>query len=152
MSIYKCFIAVSAILMFMLVGMSSQDQLCSHSLEAMNSQVRLLKLESKLQRSYLDIMQQQGEWLTTALIAYSANKTKRNNCMNGLTGTYNGARKNGRVLENNHLQTFGGYSGSQITHERFIIKFPYNMDMYRTSPILCAGIMMWDLLKYWSFI
>lgn len=72
--------------------------------------------------------------------------------MGGMTGTYNGERKHGRVPGGQTLQTFGGYSASQVTHERFIIKVPENMDMAKTSPILCAGITMWDPLRQYGFM
>jgi len=46
----------------------------------------------------------------------------------------------------------GGYSGSQVTHEKFVIKIPNTMDMAKTSPILCAGITMYDPLRYWGYL
>ena len=46
----------------------------------------------------------------------------------------------------------GGYSGSQVTHEKFVIKIPNTMDMAKASPILCAGITMYDPLRYWGFL
>jgi len=72
-------------------------------------------------------------------------------CMKGSTGTYAGKRKHGRVPGNQSLPTYGGYSGSQVAHERFIIKVPDTMDMSRTAPIVCAGITMWDPLRHWGF-
>lgn len=49
------------------------------------------------------------------------------------------------------MRTYGGYSGSQVTHEKFIIKIPKGMDLERSAPIMCAGITMWDPLKHWGF-
>ena len=46
----------------------------------------------------------------------------------------------------------GGYSGSQVTHEKFVIKIPNTMDMSRASPILCAGITMYDPLRHWGYL
>jgi uncharacterized zinc-type alcohol dehydrogenase-like protein len=65
-----------------------------------------------------------------------------------LTGTYNGVRKHGRVGGNQNLRTFGGYSGSQVTHEHFIVKIPNGMDLEKASPIVCAGITMYSPLRY----
>lgn len=46
----------------------------------------------------------------------------------------------------------GGYSGSQVTHEKFVIKIPDSMDMAKASPILCAGITMYDPLRHWGYL
>jgi D-arabinose 1-dehydrogenase-like Zn-dependent alcohol dehydrogenase len=49
------------------------------------------------------------------------------------------------------LRTHGGYSGSQVTHEHFIVKIPNGMDLEKASPILCAGITVYSPLRYWGF-
>ena len=69
----------------------------------------------------------------------------------GMTGTYNGAKKHGRVGGNTTTTTHGGYSGSLVTHEHFVIKIPAGMDIEKTAPILCAGITMYDPLRHWGF-
>jgi len=46
----------------------------------------------------------------------------------------------------------GGYSGSLVTHEKFVIKIPDSMDMAKASPILCAGITMYDPLRHWGYL
>lgn len=76
---------------------------------------------------------------------------EENYCDNGMTGTYNGIRKHGRVEGNSELRTYGGYTGSQVTHEHFIIKIHPEMDLEKTAPILCAGITMYSPLKHWGF-
>lgn len=76
---------------------------------------------------------------------------EENYCDNGMTGTYNGVRKHGRVGGNQDLRTYGGYTGSQVTHEHFIIKINPEMDLEKTAPILCAGITMYSPLKHWGF-
>ena len=49
------------------------------------------------------------------------------------------------------MRTYGGYSGSQVTNEKFIVKIPLGMKLERTAPIVCSGITMWDPLKHWGF-
>jgi alcohol dehydrogenase (NADP+) len=63
-------------------------------------------------------------------------------CEKGLTATYNGAKQHGRVEGNQSVRTHGGYSGSLVVHEHFVIKIPNGMDLVKTAPILCAGITM----------
>ena len=41
-----------------------------------------------------------------------------------MTGTYNGVKTHGRVLGHQETRTQGGYSGSQVTHEKFIVNIP----------------------------
>lgn len=65
-------------------------------------------------------------------------------CLNGMTGTYNGADK--------HLQghTFGGYSEKVVVTEDFVLKIPENLDLKAVAPLLCAGITTWSPLKHWN--
>ena len=58
---------------------------------------------------------------------------EENYCDNGMTGTYNGVRKHGRVGGNQDLRTYGGYTGSQVTHEHFIIKINPDMDVIKKN-------------------
>lgn len=67
-----------------------------------------------------------------------------------MTGTWNGVKKHGRVLGNQETRTAGGYSGSQVTHEHFIVVIPDGMDVQKTAPILCAGITLWDPLRHYG--
>ena len=73
-------------------------------------------------------------------------------CDNGMTMTYSADKKHGRVLGNQSMPTFGGYTGSQVTHEHFIIKVPDTMEMDKVAPILCAAITMYDPLRHWGFL
>lgn len=73
-------------------------------------------------------------------------------CANGMTMTWNGVKTHGRVLGNPETRTYGGYSGSSVTHEHFIIKIPEGMDIQRTAPILCAGITLWDPIRYHGLV
>lgn len=65
-------------------------------------------------------------------------------CLNGFTGTYNGADK--------HLggHTFGGYSEKVVVDEHFVLKVPQNLDPAAAAPLLCAGITTWSPLKHWK--
>ena len=65
-------------------------------------------------------------------------------CLNGSTGTYNGADQ--------HLQghTFGGYSEKVVVTEAFCLKIPENLDLKAVAPLLCAGITTWSPLKHWN--
>ena len=65
-------------------------------------------------------------------------------CLNGSTGTYNGADK--------HLQghTFGGYSEKVVVTEDFVLKIPENLDLKAVAPLLCAGITTWSPLRHWN--
>lgn len=67
------------------------------------------------------------------------------------TMTYNGTREHGKVPGNKSLMTYGGYSGSHVCHEDFIINIPEGMDLAKAPPLLCAGITMYDPLEYWGF-
>ena len=67
-----------------------------------------------------------------------------------MTGTYNGDKKHGRVGGNQDTQTFGGYSGSNVVHENFVIKIPEGMDKTKAAPILCAGITMYSPINHWG--
>ena len=72
-------------------------------------------------------------------------------CVKGSTFTYDGAKQHGRVGGNQETKTHGGYSGSSVVHEKFIIKIPEGMDIQKASPILCAGITVYDPLRHWGF-
>ena len=73
-------------------------------------------------------------------------------CVNGNTGTWNGVKKHGRVLGNPETRTHGGYSGSNVTHEHFVVRIPEGMDLMKTAPILCAGITLWDPIRYHGLV
>ena len=35
-----------------------------------------------------------------------------------------------------------------MTHEHFIVKIPEGMDITKASPILCAGVTLWDPMRH----
>lgn len=65
-------------------------------------------------------------------------------CLNGFTGTYNGADK--------HLgaHTFGGYSEKVVVEEHFVLRVPENLNAAAVAPLLCAGITTWSPLRHWN--
>ena len=75
---------------------------------------------------------------------------KEQYCYKGMTGTYNSNKVYGKVGGNQETKTFGGYSGSNVVHEDYVIKIPDGMDLSKTSPILCAGITMYSPLNHWG--
>ena len=68
----------------------------------------------------------------------------------GWCHVYNDTKKYGHIGGNQETQTFGGYSGSHVLHEHFIIKMPENLPLEKAAPLLCAGITMYDPLKFWG--
>jgi len=71
-------------------------------------------------------------------------------CEKGKTLTYNGVKGHGRVGGNPKTQTFGGYSGSFVVNENFIVKIPSNIPLKKAGPLLCAAITMYDPLRHWG--
>ncbi|WP_165043711.1 NAD(P)-dependent alcohol dehydrogenase [Dysgonomonas sp. ZJ709] len=65
-------------------------------------------------------------------------------CLNGFTGTYNGADKHWGI------QTYGGYSEKVVVDEHFVLKVPANLDLSAVAPLLCAGITTWSPLRHWN--
>jgi alcohol dehydrogenase (NADP+) len=47
-------------------------------------------------------------------------------------------------------QTYGGYSGSIVVDESFVLRVPENLDAAATAPLLCAGITTYSPLKHWN--
>merc|ERR1712240_101445 len=70
-------------------------------------------------------------------------------CRKGMTGTYNGDIKHGHIATDSGW-TYGGYSGSQTVHERFIVAIPDGFPLEAAGPVFCAGITMYSPLCYWE--
>jgi uncharacterized zinc-type alcohol dehydrogenase-like protein len=64
-------------------------------------------------------------------------------CTEGVTATYNTPQADGTA-------TRGGYSGSVVVDERFVLRVPESLDPARTAPLLCAGITTYAPLKRWG--
>jgi len=67
-----------------------------------------------------------------------------NYCMRQNVGTYN-SRELGTGAT-----TYGGYSTSIVTDERFTFSIPTNLDPAAAAPLLCAGITLWSPLRHWQ--
>jgi uncharacterized zinc-type alcohol dehydrogenase-like protein len=46
--------------------------------------------------------------------------------------------------------TYGGYSDSIVTDERFVLRVPENLDLAGVAPLLCAGITTYSPLRHWG--
>jgi uncharacterized zinc-type alcohol dehydrogenase-like protein len=64
-----------------------------------------------------------------------------NLCPNGMF-TYNSVDKHGTAPV-----TYGGYSGSIVVDEHFVLRVPANLDPAGAAPLLCAGITTYSPLR-----
>jgi uncharacterized zinc-type alcohol dehydrogenase-like protein len=46
--------------------------------------------------------------------------------------------------------TYGGYSGSIVVDERFVLRIPLNLDLAGAAPLLCAGITTYSPMRHWK--
>jgi uncharacterized zinc-type alcohol dehydrogenase-like protein len=46
--------------------------------------------------------------------------------------------------------TYGGYSGSIVVDERFVLRIPPNLDLAGAAPLLCAGITTYSPMRHWG--
>jgi uncharacterized zinc-type alcohol dehydrogenase-like protein len=46
--------------------------------------------------------------------------------------------------------TYGGYSGSIVVDEAFVLRVPEGLDMKSAAPLLCAGITTYSPLRHWK--
>jgi alcohol dehydrogenase (NADP+) len=46
--------------------------------------------------------------------------------------------------------TYGGYSGSIVVDQRFVLHVPSNLDLAGTAPLLCAGITTYSPMRHWG--
>jgi alcohol dehydrogenase (NADP+) len=46
--------------------------------------------------------------------------------------------------------TYGGYSGSIVVDERFVLRIPSNLNLAGTAPLLCAGITTYSPMHHWG--
>jgi uncharacterized zinc-type alcohol dehydrogenase-like protein len=66
-----------------------------------------------------------------------------NYCRRRPTFTYNSRDPHGTTPV-----TYGGYSGSIVVTERFVVRVPEGLDPASAAPILCAGITMYSPLRH----
>ena len=46
--------------------------------------------------------------------------------------------------------TYGGYSGSVVVDERFVLHVPSSLDLAGAAPLLCAGITTYSPMRHWG--
>ena len=61
----------------------------------------------------------------------------------GMTGTYNAVGKDGEPTQ-------GGYSGSIVVDENYVLRIPESLPLDAAAPLLCAGITTFSPLKHWK--
>ncbi|MGV0991271.1 MAG: NAD(P)-dependent alcohol dehydrogenase [Mycobacterium sp.] len=74
------------------------------------------------------------------------------NCMAGLqqyctgggnVGTYNAVGRDGQPTQ-------GGYSGSIVVDENYVLRIPESLPLDAAAPLLCAGVTTFSPLKHWK--
>jgi uncharacterized zinc-type alcohol dehydrogenase-like protein len=61
----------------------------------------------------------------------------------GMIGTYNAVGRDGQPTQ-------GGYSGSIVVDENFVLRIPDALPLDATAPLLCAGITTYSPLRRWN--
>ena len=61
----------------------------------------------------------------------------------GMVGTYNGVGKDGQPTQ-------GGYSGSIVVDENYVLTIPTAIPLDAAAPLLCAGITTYSPLRHWK--
>ena len=61
----------------------------------------------------------------------------------GMTGTYNAVGKDGEPTQ-------GGYSGSIVVDENYVLRIPDSLPLDAAAPLLCAGITTFSPLRHWK--
>ena len=61
----------------------------------------------------------------------------------GMTGTYNAVGKDGQPTQ-------GGYSGSIVVDENYVMTIPAALPLNAAAPLLCAGITTYSPLRHWK--
>ena len=65
-------------------------------------------------------------------------------CEEGMTFSFNSIDK----TYGGH--TFGGYSESIVTDEKYVLTIPKTLDLASAAPLLCAGITVYSPLNHWK--
>ena len=74
-------------------------------------------------------------------------------CEKGMVEAYDSGKNKSygsHIGGNLEVHTLGGYSGSVVLHERFVLKIPDSMPLEKVGPLLCAGITVYDPLRQWG--
>jgi uncharacterized zinc-type alcohol dehydrogenase-like protein len=64
-------------------------------------------------------------------------------CAKGAVGTYGMVDADGTVTQ-------GGYAGTIVVSEDFVLRIPDGLDLAAAAPLLCAGITMYSPLRRWG--
>jgi uncharacterized zinc-type alcohol dehydrogenase-like protein len=62
--------------------------------------------------------------------------------------TYNQKKIYGHYGGNQDIPAYGGYTSSFCHHERFVTKLPDGIDQAKAAPLLCAGVTLYDPMKF----
>jgi uncharacterized zinc-type alcohol dehydrogenase-like protein len=60
-----------------------------------------------------------------------------------MVGTYNGVGRDGEPTQ-------GGYSGSIVVDENYVLRIPDSVALDAAAPLLCAGITLYSPLRHWN--
>ncbi len=60
-----------------------------------------------------------------------------------MIGTYNGVGRDGQPTQ-------GGYSGSIVVDENYVLRIPDGIELDAAAPLLCAGITLYSPLRHWN--
>ena len=93
-----------------------------------------------------------GRFVDACLSCSPCNQGEEQYCSSNFTTTDGGVRKHGRVPGSQKLPTYGGYSASNVVHEKFLLKIPEGIPHESAGPILCAGVTMYSPLKNWGAV
>lgn len=61
----------------------------------------------------------------------------------GMVGTYNAVGKDGQATQ-------GGYSGSIVVNEDYVLRIPDAVELSAAAPLMCAGITTYSPLRKWK--
>lgn len=61
----------------------------------------------------------------------------------GMVGTYNAVGKDGKPTQ-------GGYSGSIVVDENYVLRIPDSLPLDAAAPLLCAGVTTYSPLRHWK--
>lgn len=70
---------------------------------------------------------------------------------NTLKGKYEATGNESHQIGNMAANNYGGYSGSNVVHEHFIIPIPDAIPLEKAGPIMCAGVTMYEPLCFYGF-
>jgi uncharacterized zinc-type alcohol dehydrogenase-like protein len=85
-----------------------------------------------------------GCFVDSCLACDPCGKDLEQYCQKGSAFTYNGTEMDRKT------PTYGGYSGSVVVRDRYMLKVPSSLDPAGAAPLLCAGITTYSPLRQWN--